>query len=69
MLLAAGPKMRKWYGEGDRLSLDGDYPNEPDEEDGVDKDDEAYGDGDAVLVLDADGTMGEQVVTQLILNR
>jgi len=67
----AGPKLRKWYGQGERMIRDGGEEEggegraqqEEDEEDGYE------GEGDAILVLDADTPMGEQVVLQLILAR
>eukprot|EP00198_Chlamydomonas_reinhardtii_P011840 XP_001701177.1 predicted protein [Chlamydomonas reinhardtii] len=58
----AGPKLRKWYGAGERLT-DGGPEEEPEEPE------EQAPTGDAVLVTDADGGVGEQVVLQLILAR
>lgn len=62
-----GPKLRKWYGEGD-LPVDGGNPivsNMPEPEDIAPEDIER----DAVLVTEADSPTGEQVVLQLILAR
>ncbi|KAK9917088.1 hypothetical protein WJX75_000779 [Coccomyxa subellipsoidea] len=65
--ITAGPKLRKWYGEGERMPVDGGgdvMADEPDtselEEDGV---------RDAILVTDADSPTAEQIVLQLILSR
>ncbi|PNW86750.1 hypothetical protein CHLRE_02g095133v5 [Chlamydomonas reinhardtii] len=60
--VTAGPKLRKWYGAGERLT-DGGPEEEPEEPE------EQAPTGDAVLVTDADGGVGEQVVLQLILAR
>lgn len=56
--------MRRWYGQ-QQLSADGgpQPENDPEEEEQVDNE------GDAVLVLDGDSPIGEQVVLQLILRR
>lgn len=59
--MEAGPKLRKWYGEGERRPRDG---QEPDPEK-----DEPDAPGDAVLVTDGDSPMGELVILQLILAR
>lgn len=62
-----GPKLRKWYGEGD-LPIDGGSAvvrNMPEPEDIAPEDIVR----DAVLVTDADSPTGEQVVLQLILGR
>ena len=58
---AAGPKLRKWYGEGERRPQDG---GEPEQEEP-----ESEGSGDAILVTDADSRMGELIILQLILAR
>jgi NAD(P)-dependent dehydrogenase (short-subunit alcohol dehydrogenase family) len=65
--LAAGKKMRKWYGETERFPEDG-YEDEAVEGamEGTEGDD---GDGDAVLVTGAETALGEAVVLQLILAR
>ncbi len=61
IVVAAGPKLRKWYGEGERRPQDGG----PDpEEDG-----EPEGGGDSVLVTDADSPTGELLLLQLMLAR
>ncbi|GLI62964.1 hypothetical protein VaNZ11_005821, partial [Volvox africanus] len=57
--VTAGPKLRKWYGAGER-PVDGGEEQEPDEPDTM---------SDVVLVTDADSPIGEQVVLQLILAR
>ena len=65
--VTGGPKLRKWYGEGD-LPLDGGntiVKNMPEPEDIAHEDIER----DAILVTDADSPTGEQVVLQLILAR
>lgn len=65
--VTGGPKLRKWYGEGD-LPLDGGntiVKNMPEPQDIAHEDIER----DAVLVTDADSPTGEQVVLQLILAR
>lgn len=60
----AGKKLRKWYGEeGMVLPKDGGQPEEEEVEE------EPEVERDQVLVLDADTTMGELVVLQLILTR
>lgn len=62
-----GPKLRKWYGEGE-LPLDGGnsiVKNMPEPQDIAHEDIER----DAILVTDADSPTGEQVVLQLILAR
>ena len=65
-MTAAGPKLRKWYGEGERIPRDGGGMPEGPEEENLLEDEEA---GDAVLVTDADSPMGELIVLQLILAR
>lgn len=65
---AAGPKLRKWYGEGERMPTDSgglrdDLQSErpsPGKEDVL---------RTAILVTDADNPTAEQVVLQLILAR
>ncbi len=67
VIFTGGPKLRKWYGEGD-LPVDGGNSivgNMPEPEDIAPEDIER----DAVLVTDADSPTGEQVVLQLILAR
>lgn len=62
-----GPKLRKWYGEGD-LPVDGGnsiVSNMPEPEDIAPENIER----DAVLVTEADSPTGEQIVLQLILAR
>lgn len=61
--VTAGPKMRKWYGQGKRLPRDGDGEQDPEEELKPDLL------RDFVFVLDADCDTGEQVILQLILAR
>lgn len=64
-MLAAGPKLRKWYGETDKLYMPKDGgPMEP-----LEEEDEDGGPCDAILVTDADTPMGELVVLQLVLGR
>lgn len=55
---AAGPKLRKWYGEGERIKEGKDKPDPEDIEE-----------GDAVLVTDGDSPIGELVLLQLIVAR
>ncbi len=64
--MAAGPKLRKWYGEGERMPVDGGMSAESDE---VNAEPEDEGLRDAILVTDADNTTAEQVILQLILSR
>lgn len=64
-----GPKLRRWYGEGGRLPSDGGGLAEGDGGGGGGEEAEEEGPREAVLVTDADGGMGEQVVLQLILAR
>ena len=61
-----GPKLRKWYGEGE-LPVDGGNVADkmPEPEDIAPEDTET----DAILVTDADSATGEQIVLQLILAR
>jgi len=65
--VTAGPKLRKWYGAGERMPRDGDG-GEGEEEPGP-PEPEAAGGGDGVLVTDADSATGELVLLQLILAR
>lgn len=61
-----GPKLRKWYGEGELPVDGGDIVGKlPEPEDIAPEDTET----DAILVTDADSATGEQVVLQLILAR
>lgn len=67
-MLAAGPKLRKWYGEGERMPKDGGGSFDDGEADtsvqiGSDVP------RTAILVTDADSPLAEQVVLQLILAR
>ncbi|GLC39859.1 hypothetical protein PLESTB_001291400 [Pleodorina starrii] len=57
--VTAGPKLRKWYGAGERPT-DGGEEQEPEEPDMA---------SDVVFVSEADSPIGEQVVLQLILAR
>lgn len=57
---SAGPKLRKWYGEGERKQGEKGKPGPEDENEGP---------GDAILVTDADSPLGELVLLQLILAR
>ena len=61
---AAGPKLRKWYGEGERGAAVA-QPGRP----GADGGAAPSVQRTAVLVTDADSATGEQVVLQLILAR
>jgi hypothetical protein len=61
LLVAAGPKLRKWYGEGERQPKDG--GSDPEEEE---EDEEA---GESILVTDADTPTGELLLLQLMLAR
>lgn len=63
---AGGPKLRKWYGEGELPVDGGDIADKmPEPEDIAPEDIKT----DAILVTDADSATGEQVVLQLILAR
>ena len=65
--VTGGPKLRKWYGEGE-LPADGGsavIEKMPEPEDIAPEDVKR----DAILVTDADSPTGEQVVLQLILAR
>jgi len=70
---AAGPKMRKWYGEGERLPRDGGAAMDDDDLNGAaapaTEEAEAPVVCDSVLVTDAETPMGELVVLKLILAR
>ena len=59
-LAAAGPKLRKWYGEGERKQGNKKQSGPGDEEEEP---------RDAILVTDADSPLGELVLLQLILAR
>lgn len=65
-IVAGGPKLRKWYGEGE-LPVDGGKIADkmPEPKDIAPDDVET----DAILVTDADSATGEQIVLQLILAR
>lgn len=63
---AAGPKLRKWYGEGER-GVTVAQPVRPGSAGGGEPDDAVQ--RTAVLVTEADSATGEQVVLQLILAR
>eukprot|EP00884_Botryococcus_braunii_P017092 jgi/Botrbrau1/4066/Bobra.152_3s0022.1 len=66
--ITAGPKLRKWYGEGERLPTDGGLS----EESVViaeSEEEEDSGPHDAVLVTDGSSPTGEQVVLQLVSSR
>ena len=67
----AGPKMRRWYGEGERLPEDGDFDPQPLEPPPAPKDQDVLPPEKrtVVLVTDADSQLGEQVLIQLILAR
>ena len=63
---AAGPKLRKWYGEGER-GVTVAQPVRPGSAGGGEPNDAVQ--RTAVLVTEADSATGEQVVLQLILAR
>lgn len=68
-MFAAGPKLRKWYGEGERLPSDGgglDLLRSPDPEPEEDTEDDPK---EAILVTNGNSPTGEQIVLQLILSR
>ena len=67
MWYAAGPKMRKWYGETDKLLMpkDGGGPDDGESEEG----DERSGPREAIVVVGGDSELGELVVLQLVLAR
>ena len=67
----AGPKMRRWYGEGERMPEDGDMDLPPLEAPPAPKDQQILPPEKRthVLVTDADSPLGEQVLIQLILAR
>mmetsp|Transcript_15609 Transcript_15609/g.21578 ORF Transcript_15609/g.21578 Transcript_15609/m.21578 type:complete len:333 (-) Transcript_15609:138-1136(-) len=62
--IEAGPKMRRWYGQGeqDEEDYDIDFDDEEEEDEGEDN-------RPTVLVTDADSEMGQILVLQLILQR
>ncbi|CAL8463745.1 g3279 [Coccomyxa elongata] len=64
--ITAGPKLRKWYGEGERMPVDGGMSDESDK---VNAEPEDEGLRDAILVTDADNPTAEQIILQLILSR
>lgn len=66
--LAGGPKLRKWYGQGERPADGGGLRHGADAP-GPGEELDANVPRDAVLVTDADTPMGEFVVLQLILAR
>ena len=66
-MCAGGPKLRKWYGEGE-LPADGGSAVVEKMPEPEDIPPEAVK-RDAILVTDADSPTGEQVVLQLILAR
>ena len=68
LLHAAGPKLRKWYGEGERMPRDGGNLGD-DLEPGGPLEERAVVPRTAVLVTNADSPTAEQVVLQLILAR
>ncbi|KAK9836354.1 hypothetical protein WJX81_008219 [Elliptochloris bilobata] len=63
--ITAGPKLRKWYGEGER----GAAVAQPTGRGGADGGEAPDAQRTAVLVTDVDSATGEQVVLQLILAR
>jgi hypothetical protein len=65
---AAGPKLRKWYGEGERLPADGEV-DAFETSLGPDVVEQDVGPRDAILVTDGSSLTGEQVVLQLVLSR
>lgn len=64
---AAGPKLRRWYGEGEEFSEE-DFLEEPEDPEDLPEPVEPS-QRQTVLVTDADSAMGEQIVLQLILAR
>ena len=62
---AGGPKLRKWYGQGERPTDGGGMQRK----DTAPQEQEPEGPRDAVLVTDADSPTGEFIVLQLILAR
>eukprot|EP00892_Ulva_mutabilis_P000978 jgi/Ulvmu1/10881/UM007_0057.1 len=63
--IQAGPKLRKWYGETDKMLLPKDgMPGD----DGSD-DEDANGAGDGVVVAGADTELGQLIILQLVLAR
>ncbi|QDZ18389.1 hypothetical protein HOP50_01g08940 [Chloropicon primus] len=73
--MEAGPKMRKWYGAPEKgtdvLDLSAKRPETKEGGERLEGDDSEGDDSerDAVLVVDANGKLGEEVVLQLILKR
>jgi hypothetical protein len=66
-MCAAGPKMRKWYGETDKLVMPKD--GGPQDGDSEDDDEDPTGDREAIVVVGGDTELGELVVMQLVLAR
>lgn len=64
---AAGPKLRRWYGQGDILPSDG-GPAGPERQQ-PEPQEEPVGPREFVLVTEAEGIMGEAVLLELILLR
>ncbi|GMH43305.1 hypothetical protein BSKO_11227 [Bryopsis sp. KO-2023] len=64
--ITAGRKMRRWYGQEDRMPKDGDDFGD-EEPDPVDEEDEF--DGEYIVVTESDSPTGELIILQLILNR
>lgn len=64
---AAGPKMRKWYGETDKLLMpkDGGGPEDGESE----EENESSGPREAIVVVGGDSELGQLVVLQLVLAR
>ena len=66
MCVSGGPKLRKWYGEGDLPADGGNIADKMPEPEDISPEDIEQ---DAILVTDADSATGEQIVLQLILAR
>jgi hypothetical protein len=64
---AAGPKMRKWYGETDKLVMPKD--GGPQQGDSDDDDEEPTGSREAIVVVGGDTELGELIIMQLVLAR
>jgi hypothetical protein len=62
----AGPKLRKWYGETDKMLLPQDGGDEQGEEENDDDEDTERSE---IVVTDADTPLGQLVVLQLVLAR
>lgn len=65
--VTAGPKLRRWYGETEKLTFPKDGGEPPEEE--AEEDPDLDGTKEAVLVTDADTPLGELLVLQLVLSR